>query len=111
MNAFEYPATDPRFNKIFNQAMHEHSTIFMKKILEKYNGFEGVKSLVDVGGGKGASLKMILSKHPSIKAFNFDLPHVIKEALTIPGKTVFYFFCFCLISFLSSSLFFFFLRI
>ncbi|KAL0452359.1 UNVERIFIED_CONTAM: Caffeic acid 3-O-methyltransferase [Sesamum latifolium] len=48
-------------------------------------GFEGVKSLVDVGGGIGASLKMILSKYPSIKAINFDLPHVIQDAPSYPG--------------------------
>nr|BAO31651.1 O-methyltransferase [Sesamum radiatum] len=85
MSAFEYPAVDPRFNKVFNQGMYEQSTIFMKQILEKYKGFEGVKSLVDVGGGIGASLKMILSKYPSIKAINFDLPHVIQDAPSYPG--------------------------
>nr|BAO31650.1 O-methyltransferase [Sesamum indicum] len=85
MSAFEYPATDPRFNKVFNRAMYEQSTIFMKQILEKYKGFEGVKSLVDVGGGIGASLKMILSKYPTIKGINFDLPHVIQDAPSFPG--------------------------
>nr|QAX90939.1 caffeic acid O-methyltransferase [Catalpa bungei] len=85
MNAFEYPAKDPRFNRVFNQAMYEQSTIFMKKILEEYKGFEGLKSLVDVGGGIGASLKMIISKYPSIKGINFDLPHVIQNAPSYPG--------------------------
>lgn len=85
MSGFEYPATDPKFNKVFNQAMSEHSTMFMHKILEIYNGFEGLKSLVDVGGGIGASLKMILSKYPSIKVINFDLPHVIQHASPHPG--------------------------
>ncbi|KAL2249110.1 UNVERIFIED_CONTAM: Caffeic acid 3-O-methyltransferase [Sesamum indicum] len=85
MNAFEYPAVDPRFNRVFNQAMYEQSTIFMKQILEKYKGFEGVKSLVDVGGGIGASLRMILSKYPAIKGINFDLPHVIQDAPSFPG--------------------------
>ncbi|KAL1565480.1 Caffeic acid 3-O-methyltransferase 1, variant 2 [Salvia divinorum] len=85
MSAFDYPAIDSRFNKVFNQAMSEYSTMFMQEILEKYRGFEGVKSLVDVGGGTGASLKMILSKYPSIKAVNFDLPHVINDAPSHPG--------------------------
>ncbi|XP_011097031.1 caffeic acid 3-O-methyltransferase 1-like [Sesamum indicum] len=85
MSAFEYAATDPRFSKIFNRAMYEQSTIIMKQILEKYEGFEGVKSLVDVGGGIGASLKMILSKYPAIKGINFDLPHVIRNAPSFPG--------------------------
>ncbi|PIN26889.1 Caffeate O-methyltransferase [Handroanthus impetiginosus] len=79
MSAFEYSAKDPRFNQLFNQAMQEESTIIMKKVLEKYKGFEGLKTLVDVGGGIGASLKMIISRYPSIKGINFDLPHVIQN--------------------------------
>ncbi|KAM3319680.1 hypothetical protein P3S67_006880 [Capsicum chacoense] len=40
MTAFEYHGTDPRFNKLFNLAMSDHSTLSMKKILEDYQGFE-----------------------------------------------------------------------
>ncbi|CAI0397630.1 unnamed protein product [Linum tenue] len=85
MTAFEYHGTDPRFNKVFNKGMSDHSTITMKKLLETYTGFDGLKSLVDVGGGTGAVLSMILSKHPSIKGINFDLPHVIADAPPLPG--------------------------
>lgn len=80
MTAFEYHGTDQRFNKVFNQGMSNHSTIIMKKILETYQGFEGLKTVVDVGGGTGATLSMILSKYPNIKGINFDLPHVIEDA-------------------------------
>lgn len=85
MHAFEYPATDSRYNTLFNEAMRNQSTIFMNRILQIYNGFEGLKSLVDVGGGTGASSKLIVSKFPSIKAINFDLPHVIQHASPHPG--------------------------
>nr|QTZ19677.1 caffeic acid 3-O-methyltransferase [Bixa orellana] len=85
MTAFEYHGTDPRFNKVFNKGMSDHSTITMKKILEIYNGFEGLKSLVDVGGGTGATLNMIISNYPEIKGINFDLPHVIEDAPSYPG--------------------------
>ncbi|KAH6805017.1 O-methyltransferase 1 [Perilla frutescens var. frutescens] len=84
-SVFEYSGTDPRFNKIFNEAMYQQSTIFMKRILDIYNGFEGLNSLLDVGGGTGASSKLIVSKYPSIKAINFDLPHVIQQATPHPG--------------------------
>lgn len=80
MNAYEYSGTDPRFNKIFNQAMKHHSTVTVNKILENYNGFEGLGSLVDVGGGTGATLNTIISKYPTIKGINFDLPHVVADA-------------------------------
>ena len=83
---FEYMDKDPTLNKAFNEAMVGRSTIIMKKIVETYQGFEGLASLVDVGGGTGASLNMIISKYPSIKGINFDLPHVVQTAPTYPGN-------------------------
>ncbi|MFS7975683.1 putative caffeate O-methyltransferase [Helianthus anomalus] len=65
--------------------MHDRTRIVMKMILEKYKGFEGVKELIDVGGGLGANLELIVSKYPNIKGINFDLPHVIKDAPPYPG--------------------------
>ena len=82
MNIYDYSGTDPRFNMVFNQAMKDHSTIIMNKILENYTGFEGLTSLVDVGGCTGASLDAIISKYPTIKGINFDLPHVVNDALS-----------------------------
>ncbi|TKY57510.1 Caffeic acid 3-O-methyltransferase 1 [Spatholobus suberectus] len=72
MTAFEFHGTNPRLNKLFNEGMSNYSSIVMKKILETYTGFEGVGSLIDVGGGIGVGV-------------NFDLPHVIKEAPSYPG--------------------------
>ncbi|KAI6697723.1 hypothetical protein NL676_017842 [Syzygium grande] len=85
MTAFEYQRANLQFNKIFNQAMSDHSTITMKKILETYGGFKGLKTVVDVGGSTGTVLSMIIAKNPSIKGINFDLPHVIKDAPSYPG--------------------------
>ncbi|KNA15947.1 hypothetical protein SOVF_093740 [Spinacia oleracea] len=85
MTAFDYHGTDPRFNKVFNNGMSNHSTITMKRILDTYKGFEGLSTLVDVGGGTGATLNMILSKHTTIKGINFDLPHVIEDAPAYNG--------------------------
>lgn len=85
MTSFEYQGTDPRFNKVFNEAMKNHSGIIMKRILEKYRGFDDVKVLVDVGGGVGGTLAQVVAKHKHIKGINFDLPHVISEAPLIPG--------------------------
>lgn len=80
VNAFEYHAMDNRYNQVFNKSMYDNTTIVMKMILGKYKGFEGVKELVDVGGGLGANLEIIVSNYPNIKGINFDLPHVIKDA-------------------------------
>ncbi|PKI41897.1 hypothetical protein CRG98_037724, partial [Punica granatum] len=64
--------------------MADLSFIQTKKVLEVYNGFEGLSVLVDVGGGKGATLHAIISKYPSIKGINFDLPQVIQHAPAYP---------------------------
>ncbi|CAN6728358.1 unnamed protein product [Malus baccata var. baccata] len=85
MTNFEYHGTDPRFNKVFNRAMADHSIIAMKKLLVTYKGFEGLTSVIDVGGGTGSVTHMIVSKYPSIKGINFDLPHVIKDAPQYPA--------------------------
>jgi hypothetical protein len=85
MTAFEYHGTDPRFNRVFNDGMKNHSVIITKKLLDFYTGFEGVSTLVDVGGGVGATLHAITSHHPGIEGVNFDLPHVISEAPPFPG--------------------------
>ncbi|KAL0873141.1 hypothetical protein Bca101_022846 [Brassica carinata] len=65
MPTFVYHGKDQRFANVFNNGMSSHSTIVMKKILEVYNGFEGLSSVVDVGGGIGASLHMIVSNVPT----------------------------------------------
>ncbi|KAJ9680996.1 hypothetical protein PVL29_020084 [Vitis rotundifolia] len=84
-NAFEYPRKDLRFNKVFNAAMHNYTTLFINEALESYKGFEQLKEVVDVGGGLGVTLGAITSKYPSIKGINFDLPHVIEHAPHYPG--------------------------
>uniref|UniRef100_A0A7N0TPX5 Uncharacterized protein n=1 Tax=Kalanchoe fedtschenkoi TaxID=63787 RepID=A0A7N0TPX5_KALFE len=81
------PQRYPEAYKLFNTAMSEISTQTMKWLLEIYNGFDGIKSLVDVGGGNGASLRMIMSVNPHITGINFDLPQVVEKAPCVPGLT------------------------
>ncbi|KAF7843740.1 caffeic acid 3-O-methyltransferase-like [Senna tora] len=85
MPVFEYYGKDASYGALFNTAMLNESTIAMRKILENYDGFEGIKTLVDVGGGLGLTLKAITSKYPQIQGINFDLPHVIRQATSYPG--------------------------
>ncbi|GAU51098.1 hypothetical protein TSUD_411790 [Trifolium subterraneum] len=83
---FDLPSLDSRFNQVLNQAMDNHTTIVMKKVLlECYKSFKDIKSLVDVGGGLGININMITSKYTHIRGINFDLPHVIQHALYSPG--------------------------
>ncbi|GMH10063.1 hypothetical protein Nepgr_011904 [Nepenthes gracilis] len=82
---FEYNEVDPAYNKLFNSGMSDPSVLITEKILDTYKGFEGLSSLVDVGGGIGVTLNMIVSKYPMIKGINFDLPHVIKDSPPFSG--------------------------
>lgn len=82
---FDYTAKDARFNHVFNQGMAHHTILVMKKLLDKYKGFENVKVLVDVGGNIGVNVSMIVAKYPHIKGINYDLPHVLADAPSYPG--------------------------
>ncbi|RYQ86854.1 hypothetical protein Ahy_B10g106466 [Arachis hypogaea] len=83
--AFEYMETDTELGNLFGQAMSQAGPLELKQVLNAYKGFEGISTLVDVGGGYGQILKQILLQYPSIKAINFDLPHVVKNAPPHPG--------------------------
>ncbi|VAI26992.1 unnamed protein product [Triticum turgidum subsp. durum] len=87
MTLFDYQAVDPRFNGVFNEAMKSHSTFIIRNLLQFYRGFDddAVSTLVDVGGGLGATLHAITSRYPHIKGVNFDLPHVISQAPSFTG--------------------------
>jgi caffeic acid 3-O-methyltransferase len=85
MHSYEYASRDPRFSQVFNTAMFNHTTILVKKMLESYDGFKNLKQIVDVGGGIGVALSLIISKYPKIKGINFDMPHVIQHAPPYPG--------------------------
>jgi caffeic acid 3-O-methyltransferase len=58
--------------------------------VRKYEGFKDIKTLVDVGGGIGRALETIISSYPHIHGINYDLPHVIADAPTIPGNRDFF---------------------
>ncbi|XP_022136086.1 3'-hydroxy-N-methyl-(S)-coclaurine 4'-O-methyltransferase 2-like [Momordica charantia] len=84
---WSYTAADPTHNRIFNDAMAcAARVITVPAILEGCGEiFEGVGSLVDVGGGNGTSLSMIVKACPWIRGINFDLPHVVSVAQECMG--------------------------
>jgi len=92
VTTYQYMEKDPKMNQIFNKSMADLCVNDMNRILDIYTGFEGISRLVDVGGGNGQNLKMIISKHPSIKAINFDLPQVIENAPVLSGSLIYLMF-------------------
>ncbi|KAH7297551.1 hypothetical protein KP509_25G001400 [Ceratopteris richardii] len=82
---FSYASKDPQFNNLFNMGMVSHSDFLMSAMLRIYHGFDGLTSIVDVGGGIGVCCSKILARYPQLKAINFDLQHVIASAPRYDG--------------------------
>ncbi|KAF3665257.1 8-hydroxyquercetin 8-O-methyltransferase [Capsicum annuum] len=76
---FEYVGNEPRLNHLFNEAMANDSRLSISVIIEHCKEiFEGLKSLVDIGGGTGTMAKSIADMFPQINCIVLDLPHVIE---------------------------------
>lgn len=76
-----YDAENCDYNKLFNEAMACDAKHIVPAIMRGCSEvFDGVSSLVDVGGGNGATLCLITEACPWIRGINFDLPHVIAVA-------------------------------
>ncbi|XP_043690292.1 trans-resveratrol di-O-methyltransferase-like [Telopea speciosissima] len=77
-NVWEYAGEDNEFNKFFNEAMASDARLVMSVVVNECKVvFEGLKSLIDVGGGTGTVAKTIAETFPSLKCIVFDLPHVV----------------------------------
>ncbi|CAN0921665.1 Probable O-methyltransferase 3 [Linum grandiflorum] len=78
---YQVAAENPRgFGKLLNEAMGGDSWLFGKVLVSKCKSdFEGLSSIVDVGGNTGVTAKAIAEAFPDIKCTVFDLPHVIEQ--------------------------------
>ncbi|KAK4425269.1 Caffeic acid 3-O-methyltransferase [Sesamum alatum] len=74
---YDRTMSNPIRGKMFNDAMRGHSIVLMRKVVKVYDGFASLDSIVDVGGGTGATLGIIIAKYPSTRGINFDLPLVL----------------------------------
>ena len=81
---WKFTASNPEFNAIFNRAMVSVTKATMAEILGIYDGFKHVNTLVDVGGGHGGALSLIIDAYPHIRGINFDLPQALATAPTLP---------------------------
>lgn len=67
------------FNNHFNQAMAIDSGMMNLVVKDCKPVFEGLSSLVDVGGGTGTISKIIIETFPHVKCTVLDLPHVVAD--------------------------------
>ncbi|KAI9110553.1 hypothetical protein K1719_018419 [Acacia pycnantha] len=75
---WEYAGVEPKLNHFFNEAMASDARLVTSVVIDKCKGvFNGLDSLVDVGGGTGTVAKAIAKAFPEIQCTVFDLPHVV----------------------------------
>ncbi|KAK9051279.1 hypothetical protein SSX86_027906 [Deinandra increscens subsp. villosa] len=68
----------PKLNQFFNEAMASDARLVTSVILKHCRGvFEGLDSIVDVGGGTGTVTEAVAEAFPHIRCICFDLPHVV----------------------------------
>jgi len=82
---FDYLKQHPEEARIFNDAMSDLSTIDGPAVAEAYN-FDGIRSIVDVGGGHGLLLATILQRNPHLQGTLYEMPHVLEGARSGPLK-------------------------
>ncbi|XP_015874993.3 trans-resveratrol di-O-methyltransferase [Ziziphus jujuba] len=77
MKLWEYAEQNPAFNSLFNEAMASDSGMLNLSIRDCEPVFQGLGSLVDVGGGTGKVCRIISEAFPRLKCTVLDLPHVV----------------------------------
>lgn len=76
---FALLAEDAALSECFHDAMTDASTEIVTAVLETYE-FSGIDLLVDVGGGHGRLLSLVLSKYPAMRGVLFDRRDVVADA-------------------------------
>ena len=79
MELFKFLEANPEKNDEYNKAMTNSSVMLGYAILSEYN-FKNAKRVIDIGGGHGVLLSLILKKHKHLDGIVFDLPHVVNQA-------------------------------
>ncbi|XP_061342718.1 probable O-methyltransferase 3 [Gastrolobium bilobum] len=80
MKIWDYAGHEPRLNHCFNDAMASDARLVASVVIERCKGvFNGLESLVDIGGGTGTMAKAIAKSFPQLECTVFDLPHVVAD--------------------------------
>ncbi|XP_007025514.2 PREDICTED: trans-resveratrol di-O-methyltransferase [Theobroma cacao] len=76
---WDYMDQDPEFKNLFHDAMESDSQMMNLVVKDCKPVFEGLSSLIDVGGGTGTVARVISEAYPQLKCTVFDLPHVVAD--------------------------------
>ncbi|KAM3700408.1 hypothetical protein ACB094_05G094500 [Castanea mollissima] len=77
MGFWDYADQNPDFNDSFNKAMASDSGMMNLVVKDCKPVFEGLDTLVDVGGGTGTCARIISEAFPHLKCTVLELPHVV----------------------------------
>jgi len=75
-NWIEYYRREPKAT-VFNKAMTALSNAHYAGVVDAYD-FRTIRKLVDVGGGHGRLISMILAANPKMRGVLFDMPHAFE---------------------------------
>lgn len=79
MPIFEYFSRNPVEAQIFDDAMTGLSAIDSPAVADAYK-FNGIKTIVDVAGGRGVLLATLLERYPHLQGTLYEMPHVLEGA-------------------------------
>lgn len=77
--AWEYMRRHPEVATLFDQGMSDISAQLTRSLTEDYD-FGPSELLVDVGGGRGRLLSLVLSANPHLRGVLYDRPEVVAGA-------------------------------
>lgn len=69
-------------SNLFNEAMACTARLVMPGLMGalQRGALDGVRSVVDVGGGNGTTARAVVKEFPELRYIVFDLPHVVKAS-------------------------------
>jgi SAM-dependent methyltransferase len=79
MSQWQHREKHPELNDHFNAAIGQATDWITGAILAAYD-FSSFRTLLDVGGGRGALLAGVLETHSALRGVLFDQPHVVGDA-------------------------------
>ena len=84
MSIFEFVETHAQLADGFHAAMSERTAQFAPSVAAGYD-FSAMRTVADIGGGKGTLLAAILRANGHLRGFLFDLPAVVANAPDVLG--------------------------
>ncbi|XP_052182496.1 acetylserotonin O-methyltransferase-like isoform X2 [Diospyros lotus] len=81
-----YLAANPAHSKMMDDGMACDARLLVPAVVDGCPKlFDGLRTLVDVGGGNGTAMRILVKACPWLCGINFDLPHVVATAQDCVG--------------------------